>query len=87
MLTDYHATNESLGHRSVTYEHEGKILGFAYYADANGRSYMVLVLDCCDSPREARGIGGKHVSTLRMTFAGWVVGFCSSKLRRCLTSG
>src|SRR5581483_10344838 len=31
---DYHATNHAEGHRCVTCEEDGQVLGFAYYAPA-----------------------------------------------------
>lgn len=34
VLDDYHATNQSLGHRAVCHEREGSVVGFAYYAPA-----------------------------------------------------
>ena len=34
VLDDYHAQNQHDGHRSVTYEKDGRLLGFAYYAPA-----------------------------------------------------
>jgi ribosomal protein S18 acetylase RimI-like enzyme len=34
VLNDYHAHSHELGHRSVTYEQDGKVAGFAYYAPA-----------------------------------------------------
>ena len=60
VLTDYHATNESLGHCSVTYEHEGRILGFAYYAPASmtDRTWYLYWI-AVTRHAQARGIGGK----------------------------
>lgn len=34
VLRDYHATEHALGHEAITYERDGRILGFAYYAPA-----------------------------------------------------
>jgi GNAT superfamily N-acetyltransferase len=34
VLDDFHADNYRENHRSVTYEHQGNIAGFAYYAPA-----------------------------------------------------
>lgn len=34
VLDDYHAENRDLGHRSVTDERNGQVIGFAYYAPA-----------------------------------------------------
>lgn len=35
VLNDYHAVEHALGHRAITYEEDGRILGFAYYAPAD----------------------------------------------------
>src|SRR5262249_18337429 len=32
VLDDYHATAGAEGHRCITYEHHGRVAGFAYYA-------------------------------------------------------
>jgi ribosomal protein S18 acetylase RimI-like enzyme len=34
VLADYHSTNHAQGHQAVTFEKDGKILGFAYFAPA-----------------------------------------------------
>jgi ribosomal protein S18 acetylase RimI-like enzyme len=34
VLRDYHAANAAFGHRSVTLEEDGAVVGFAYYAPA-----------------------------------------------------
>ena len=34
VLDDYHAHEKEVGHRCVTYEKDGEIVGFAYYAPA-----------------------------------------------------
>ncbi len=34
VLDDYHGTNAAAGHRAVTWERNGEVLGFAYYAPA-----------------------------------------------------
>jgi ribosomal protein S18 acetylase RimI-like enzyme len=34
VLDDYHASNHAEGHRSITYELHGQVIGFAYYAPA-----------------------------------------------------
>lgn len=59
VLTDYHVTNKSLGHCSVTYEQMGEILGFAYYAPASMTDrtwYLYWIAVTRDV--QARGIGG-----------------------------
>jgi hypothetical protein len=34
VLDDYHSTTHAHGHRAVTFEKDGQILGFAYFAPA-----------------------------------------------------
>ncbi|HEY2148061.1 MAG TPA: GNAT family N-acetyltransferase [Pirellulales bacterium] len=60
VLDDYHATNHALGHRSVTFEQAGQILGFAYYAPAamTDRSWYLYWI-AVTKLTQARGIGGK----------------------------
>lgn len=58
VLDDYHATNRGHGHQSVTYEADGEVLGFAYYApaamtDRTWYLYWIVVR----KDRQARGIG------------------------------
>jgi ribosomal protein S18 acetylase RimI-like enzyme len=60
VLSDYHATNNRLDHRSVTFEEHGEILGFAYYApaamaDRTWYLYWIAVT----KQTQARGIGSK----------------------------
>jgi ribosomal protein S18 acetylase RimI-like enzyme len=60
VLDDYHATNHAEGHRSITEERKGQILGFAYYAptamtDRNWHLYWIAV----SKQTHARGIGGE----------------------------
>jgi ribosomal protein S18 acetylase RimI-like enzyme len=65
VLDDYHAHEKHVGHRSVTCEKDGKIMGFAYYApgamtDRTWYLYWIAV----KKDSHARGIGGqllKHV--------------------------
>jgi len=59
VLDDYHATHQALGHQCVTYEEDGRILAFAYYAPASMTDrtwylYWVAV----SKEVQARGIGG-----------------------------
>jgi ribosomal protein S18 acetylase RimI-like enzyme len=60
VLDDYHADAHTLGHRSVTYEKDGKVIGFAYYAptamtDRTWHLYWIAV-----SKRiQARGVGSQ----------------------------
>ncbi len=60
VLDDYHAANHEHGHRSVTWEESGAVVGFAYYAPAamTDRSwylYWIVVRNHV----QARGIGSK----------------------------
>jgi ribosomal protein S18 acetylase RimI-like enzyme len=60
VLTDYHEGNLALGHRCVTYEKDGQVLGFAYYAptamtDRCWHLYWIAV----SKRTQARGIGGE----------------------------
>ena len=60
VLDDYHATNQAHGHRSITFEQAGQILGFAYYAPAamTDRSWYLYWI-AVTKQTQARGIGGK----------------------------
>ena len=60
VLRDYHATNHTLGHVSVTYEEGKEVLGFAYYAPAamTDRTWYLYWIAVTKHP-QARGIGGK----------------------------
>jgi GNAT superfamily N-acetyltransferase len=58
VLDDYHATNHAAGHRSVSYEVDGKLLGFAYYApaamtDRTWHLWWIVVR----KDQQARGVG------------------------------
>jgi len=60
VLDDYHAHEKEFGHRSVTFEKEGAILGFAYYApapmtDRTWDLYWIAV----KKDTHARGIGSQ----------------------------
>ena len=58
--TIYHSTNQRLGHRCVTFEQSGQILGFAYYAPAamTDRTWYLYWI-AVTRQTQARGIGGK----------------------------
>src|SRR5438270_5395915 len=60
VLDDYHATNHAQGHRAITFEQAGEILGFAYYAPAamTDRSWYLYWI-AVTRQTQARGIGGK----------------------------
>jgi ribosomal protein S18 acetylase RimI-like enzyme len=58
VLAEFHATNEKLDHRAITFEEHGEILGFAYYApaamaDRTWYLYWIAVT----KQTQARGIG------------------------------
>ena len=65
VLDDYHAHEKEFGHRSITFEKDGAVLGFAYYApaamtDQTWYLYWIAV----KKDIHARGIGSqllKHV--------------------------
>jgi ribosomal protein S18 acetylase RimI-like enzyme len=58
VLDDYHDHNQGLGHRSVTAEADGVILGFAYYAPAamTDRTWYLYWI-AVRKAEQARGIG------------------------------
>jgi ribosomal protein S18 acetylase RimI-like enzyme len=60
VLGDYHSTNHQLGHRCVTFEQAGQVLGFAYYAQAamTDRTWYLWWI-AVTRHTQARGIGGK----------------------------
>jgi len=60
VLDDYHAENHRLGHRSVSYEQEGQVIGFAYYAPAamTDRTWYLYWI-AVSRQIQARGVGGK----------------------------
>lgn len=60
VLNDYHATNHAHGHRSITYEDAGDVLGFAYYAPAAMTDHTWYLYWIAVTKRtQAKGIGGK----------------------------
>jgi ribosomal protein S18 acetylase RimI-like enzyme len=60
VLADYHATNHEHGHRCVTFEKDGQIIGFAYYAPAamTDRTWYLYWI-AVSKQTQARGVGGK----------------------------
>jgi ribosomal protein S18 acetylase RimI-like enzyme len=60
VLDDYHAHEKEVGHRCVTYEKEGKIIGFAYYAPAamTDRTWYLYWI-AVKKDTHARGIGSQ----------------------------
>src|SRR5258708_6315405 len=60
VLTHYFSTNRALGHLSVSYELEGRLLGFAYYApDAMTDRTWSLYWIAVEKETQAKGIGGE----------------------------
>src|SRR5262249_3953929 len=59
VLDDYHAENAAAGHRSVTAEQNGQIIGFAYYAPAamTDRTWYLYWI-AIGKNVQARGLGG-----------------------------
>src|SRR5262249_39077597 len=60
VLDDYHKGNIHAGHQAVSYELDGKLIGFAYYAPADMTDrtwylYWIFV----DKNTQAKGIGAK----------------------------
>src|ERR1700758_3597333 len=60
VLDDYHRDAHTFGHRCVTYEKDGKIIGFAYYAptamtDRTWHLYWIAV----SKDIQAKGTGSK----------------------------
>lgn len=60
VLVDYELTNKAHGHVSVTYEANGQIVGFAYYAPAamTDRTWYLYWI-AVETGTQAKGIGGK----------------------------
>jgi ribosomal protein S18 acetylase RimI-like enzyme len=60
VLSDYHAGNRDEGHIAVTFEEQGTILGYAYYAPAamTDRTWYLYWIAVTRST-QAKGIGGK----------------------------
>jgi ribosomal protein S18 acetylase RimI-like enzyme len=60
VLDDYHAESHAHGHQSVTFEHAGEPIGFAYYAPASMTDrtwYLYWIAVSKDT--HAKGIGSK----------------------------
>ena len=60
VISDYHADAQGQGHHSVTYEKDGHVIGFAYYAPAamTDRSWYLYWI-AVSKQTQARGIGGR----------------------------
>jgi len=59
VLDDYHFANHALGHQCVTYDEDGRNLGFGYYAPASmtERTWYLYWI-AVTKEVQARGIGG-----------------------------
>src|SRR5438067_2752322 len=60
VLGDYHAENHAHGHQAVTFEQNGQILGFAYYAPAamTDRTWYLYWI-AVTKQTQARGVGSE----------------------------
>jgi ribosomal protein S18 acetylase RimI-like enzyme len=60
VLADYHATMHGHGHRAATFEKDGQILGFAYFAPASmtDRTWYLYWI-AVSKQTQARGIGSQ----------------------------
>jgi ribosomal protein S18 acetylase RimI-like enzyme len=60
VLNDYHETDHAHGHRCVTYEDKGTIVGYAYYAPAamTDRTWYLYWI-AVSKQTQAKGVGGK----------------------------
>jgi GNAT superfamily N-acetyltransferase len=58
VLNDYHAKERANGHRSITYEHDHRPIGFAYYAPASmtDRGWYLYWI-AVEKRSQAKGIG------------------------------
>jgi GNAT superfamily N-acetyltransferase len=65
VLDDYHATNREIGHRCVTDDESGDVLGFAYYAPAamTDRTWYLYWIAVTKS-RQAKGLGSRLLTHL-----------------------
>ncbi|MBI3406814.1 MAG: GNAT family N-acetyltransferase [Planctomycetes bacterium] len=65
VLDDYHAEEHKLGHRCVSYEKDGTVLGFAYYAPAamTDRSWYLYWI-VVGKDLQAKGIGTELLRSL-----------------------
>jgi ribosomal protein S18 acetylase RimI-like enzyme len=58
VLDDYHAYNHKHGHQAITYEQDGRVIGFAYYAPAamTDRTWYLYWI-AVNKQIQARGVG------------------------------
>ena len=68
VLDDYHSQNAAHGHRAVALEAEGKVVGFAYFAEAamTDRTWSLWWI-VVDRALQARGIGGELLQYVEAT--------------------
>ncbi len=60
VLDEYHAGNHLAGHKAITCEEDGKVIGFAYYAPTvmtDGTWYLYWIF--VDKQTQAKGVGSK----------------------------
>lgn len=57
VLADYHSTMHAHGHRAVTFEKDGQILGFAYFTAAMTDQTWYLYWIAVTKQTQAKGIG------------------------------
>jgi ribosomal protein S18 acetylase RimI-like enzyme len=59
VISDYHAVSHGEEHHAITYEKDGQIIGFAYYAPAamTDRSWYLYWI-AVSKQTQARGLGG-----------------------------
>jgi ribosomal protein S18 acetylase RimI-like enzyme len=65
VLDDYHAAESTQAHRAITYERDGQVVGFAYYAPAamtDGTWYLWWIV--VSKQIQAKGIGGELLQYL-----------------------
>src|SRR3954470_3293190 len=60
VLDDYHHHNAALGHRAVAFERDGRIVGFAYFAEAamTDRTWSLWWI-VVERQSQATGVGGQ----------------------------
>jgi GNAT superfamily N-acetyltransferase len=60
VLDDYHAANAAVGHRAVAIEQDGRVAGFAYFAESamTDRTWSLWWI-VIDREMQARGLGGE----------------------------
>jgi ribosomal protein S18 acetylase RimI-like enzyme len=59
VISDYHASGDGQEHHAITYEKDGQIIGFAYYAPAamTDRTWYLYWI-AVSKQTQARGVGG-----------------------------